>query len=91
MRSRLKERGIYTGAIGWFDPITLDAEPSGLTVPDFCLSVPIRTLELGIEENGERHGRMGVGAGIVYDSEANEEYAECQLKAKFLTGLAPRF
>lgn len=86
-----EERGIYTGAIGWFDTITLEDEPSGLPVPDFCLSVPIRTLELGIEENGERSGRMGVGAGIVYDSEANEEYAECQLKAKFLTGLAPRF
>jgi hypothetical protein len=34
---------------------------------------------------------MGVGAGIVYDSRADEEFAECQLKAKFLTGLPAQF
>ncbi len=34
---------------------------------------------------------MGVGAGIVYDSNAQDEYAECQLKARFLTGLVPQF
>ena len=36
-------RGIYTGAIGWFDAPATD---SGRTVGDFCLSVPIRTLAL---------------------------------------------
>jgi para-aminobenzoate synthetase/4-amino-4-deoxychorismate lyase len=30
---------------------------------------------------------MGVGAGIVHDSVAAEEYAECALKAKFLTSM----
>ena len=73
-------RGVYTGAIGWFDP-------NG----EFCLSVPIRTLALQTEEGGIRHGEMGVGAGIVYDSDAHEEFAECQLKARFLTGLANEF
>ena len=34
---------------------------------------------------------MGVGAGIVFDSDANEEYAECKLKARFLTGLQNDF
>ena len=34
---------------------------------------------------------MGVGAGIVHDSVASEEFEECQLKARFLTGLAPQF
>ena len=34
---------------------------------------------------------MGVGAGIVYDSDAADEYAECQLKARFLTGLDNQF
>ena len=73
-------RGVYTGAIGWFDP-------NG----EFCLSVPIRTLALRPEDGGIRRGEMGVGAGIVYDSDAQEEFAECQLKARFLTGLANDF
>ncbi|MFN3888360.1 MAG: hypothetical protein ACK4MG_15510, partial [Aquabacterium sp.] len=35
-----------------------------------------------------RHAiEMGVGSGIVLDSEAESEYAECQLKARFLTGV----
>ena len=80
-------RGIYTGAIGWFD-----APSEGSLVGDFCLSVPIRTLVLQApDQTGLRHGVMGVGAGIVYDSVAEDEFAECQLKAKFLTGLAPQF
>ncbi len=78
-------RGVYTGAIGWFDP-PLDNETG-----DFCLSVPIRTLALQREQDGVRRGEMGVGAGIVFDSDALEEYAECQLKARFLTGLANTF
>lgn len=79
-------RGYYTGAIGWFDA------PVNRAVGDFCLSVPIRTLVLQAPaEDGLRAGEMGVGAGIVYDSEADEEYAECQLKARFLTGLRPDF
>ena len=73
-------RGIYTGAIGWF-------APEG----DFCLNVPIRTLTLQAEQHGIRQGVMGVGAGIVYDSEAHDEFAECQLKARFLTGLSNDF
>jgi para-aminobenzoate synthetase/4-amino-4-deoxychorismate lyase len=43
-------------------------------------SVAIRTLEL----DGE-HGKMGVGSGIVIDSDAASEYCECLLKAEFLT------
>jgi para-aminobenzoate synthetase / 4-amino-4-deoxychorismate lyase len=80
-------RGIYTGAIGWFDPA-----PSN-TVGDFCLSVPIRTLALSAPDaaTGVRSGEMGVGAGIVYDSISGDEYAECQLKARFLTGLPNDF
>ena len=79
-------RGYYTGAIGWF------GAPAGRTIGDFCLSVPIRTLVLQAPaEDGLRAGEMGVGAGIVYDSEPGEEYAECQLKARFLTGLRHDF
>jgi para-aminobenzoate synthetase / 4-amino-4-deoxychorismate lyase len=42
-------------------------------------NVAIRTLEM----NGNE-GTMGVGSGIVIDSVAAEEYAECALKAQFL-------
>jgi len=86
-------RGIYTGAIGWIDP----PAGSGFGTPqharfgDFCLSVPIRTLTLLPEQNGVRHGELGVGAGIVYDSDAGAEFAECRLKAGFLTGLPNDF
>jgi para-aminobenzoate synthetase/4-amino-4-deoxychorismate lyase len=80
-------RGFYTGAIGWFDA------PAGSgRVADFCLSVPIRTLALQAPgSDGLRAGEIGVGAGIVHDSIATEEFAECRLKARFLTGLPSEF
>ncbi|RQR39182.1 MULTISPECIES: chorismate-binding protein [unclassified Burkholderia] len=74
---------------------------------DFCLSVAIRTLTLeavGVDAAatidardaataaaGRRRGTMGVGAGIVLDSVAADEYAECELKARFLTDADPGF
>jgi para-aminobenzoate synthetase/4-amino-4-deoxychorismate lyase len=79
-------RGVYTGAIGWFDP-----PASAGQIGDFCLSVPIRTLALQAPAGGVRAGELGVGAGIVFDSEARDEFAECRLKARFLTGLPHRF
>jgi para-aminobenzoate synthetase / 4-amino-4-deoxychorismate lyase len=80
-------RGLYTGAIGWFDPAG-----AGRRIADFCLSVPIRTLLLQAPgTDGVRHGEMGVGAGIVHDSNATDELAECRLKAGFLTGLPQGF
>ncbi|MGJ9418542.1 aminodeoxychorismate synthase component I [Massilia sp. CMS3.1] len=78
-------RGLYTGAIGWFDP-----PGDGRAFGDFCMSVPIRTLSL--EPGAQlRRGELGVGAGIVYDSDPHSEFAECRLKARFLTGLANDF
>lgn len=62
-------RGIFTGAIGFFSPAR-----------EAVFSVPIRTLVL--ESN---RGAMGVGSGIVIDSQAQEEYSECLLKFEFLT------
>ena len=79
-------RGIYTGAIGWFDP-----PAQGQAIGDFCMSVPIRTLMLKPERDGVREGEMGVGAGIVFDSDPVDEFAECRLKARFLTGLSNDF
>lgn len=79
-------RDIYTGGIGWFDP-----PAAGNTLGDFCLSVPIRTLVLEAAPGNVRHGRMGVGSGIVADSDPAGEWSECRLKAKFLTGLPHEF
>jgi para-aminobenzoate synthetase/4-amino-4-deoxychorismate lyase len=88
-------RGIYTGAIGWFDApaaASYDAASAPPAIGDFCLSVPIRTLHLQAPAaNGLRPGEMGIGSGIVHDSMANDEYQECRLKARFLTGLAQPF
>ena len=62
-------RGIYTGTIGFITPDL-----------DMVFNVAIRTVELSAEE-----GIYGSGGGIVWDSDAQEEYRECQLKAKILT------
>ncbi len=62
-------RGIYTGALGW-------VAPGG----DFCFSVPIRTVAV---QGGQ--GEMGIGSGIVHESDPDAEWAECLLKASFLT------
>ncbi len=74
--SESRSRGLYCGAIGAL-------EPNG----DFCLNVPIRTLVL----NGAGQGTLGIGSAIVHDSRALDEYAECNLKASFVTGLDPGF
>ncbi|WP_091909926.1 chorismate-binding protein [Chitinasiproducens palmae] len=88
-------RGLYTGAIGW-----LEAPADGRRCGDFCLSVAIRTLALEapgaivnapLADARARPGRMGVGAGIVLDSEAGDEWRECLLKGRFLSGVAPGF
>ncbi|GAA0750155.1 aminodeoxychorismate synthase component I [Ideonella azotifigens] len=83
-------RGLYCGAIGWIDAPR--GAPAGeARIGDFCLSVAIRTLTLGAAASGLRAMRIGVGAGIVLDSRADDEFDECRLKARFLTGLDPGF
>ncbi len=78
-------RGLYTGAIGW-----VDAPIGDHAMGDACFSVAIRTLVLGAPGvDGLRSGELGIGSGIVFDSVADEEYAECQLKARFVTALDP--
>lgn len=62
-------RGVYTGAIGFFSP-SREAE----------FSVPIRTVVLA-----SGCGEMGIGSGIVIDSNAEDEFRECLLKSQFLT------
>ncbi|MBU9557438.1 aminodeoxychorismate synthase component I [Burkholderia multivorans] len=86
-------RGLYTGTIGWLDAPRDAAAACG----DFCLSVAIRTVTLDAlpasapAGDDRRRGTMGVGAGIVLDSVAADEYAECELKARFLTDADPGF
>ncbi|CAG4902347.1 chorismate-binding protein [Paraburkholderia saeva] len=89
-------------AAGVTDPANVAAPATGeaaAPAPDaedicgnFCLSVAIRTLTLDASaQAGERHGKLGIGAGIVLDSVAADEYAECRLKARFLSEADPGF
>lgn len=68
-------RGVYTGSIGFL-------APSGEAV----FNVPIRTVVLRGAE-----GEMGIGSGIVYDSDPGSEWDECLLKASFLKEPRPDF
>ena len=63
-------RGAYTGTMGWI-------EPGG----DAAFNVLIRTLELG---EGKDIARLGLGSGLVVDSVAEDEWAECLLKGEFV-------
>lgn len=69
-------RGVYTGAIGY-------AGPDG----EMVFSVPIRTLTLRPDGAAPLcwAGTLGIGSGIVVDSDTAAEYQECILKARFLT------
>lgn len=67
-------RGLYTGSIGYI-------APNG----DFAFNVAIRTAIIDSSGNGE----IGIGGGIVADSEAQSEYEEALLKLRFLSDPAP--
>lgn len=72
-----QDRAYYCGALGWIDP-------GG----DFAFSVPIRTIEMN--QNAKTHASsfsLGIGAGITIDSEPEQEWEECQIKAAFLSKL----
>ena len=62
-------RGLYCGSVGWL-------APNG----DFSLNVAIRTLLLKPDGTGLYH----VGGGIVHDSVAEQEWAECHWKARIV-------
>lgn len=63
------DRNIYCGALGLIFPNK-----------KAVFNLPIRTISIT-----DGKGEMGVGGGITSDSDAEEEYRECLLKAKFLT------
>ena len=70
-------RNVYTGSIGFFSP-----DESG------TFNVAIRTLLI---DSRRKTGEMGVGSGIVYDSDPKREFAECRLKANFLIKRPKKF
>lgn len=70
-------RGAYTGSMGWI-------APDG----DAAFNVMIRTLE---RVAGESQARLGLGSGLVVDSVARHEWAECRLKGKFVEDAASAF
>lgn len=67
-------RGLYTGALGW-------RSPAG----DLRLNVAIRTLAVGTD----RQARLGLGSGIVADSDPAAEWRECLLKGAFVHAADP--
>jgi aminodeoxychorismate synthase component I len=62
-------RGVYCGSIGHIAPCG-----------DMAFNVAIRTLTIAADGGVV----VNVGSGTVADSTANEEYAECLLKSRFL-------
>ncbi|MCK6411872.1 MAG: aminodeoxychorismate synthase component I [Azonexus sp.] len=67
-------RGLYTGALGWRSP-----------ADDLRLNVAIRTLAVG----ADRQARLGLGSGIVADSDPAAEWRECLLKGAFVHAADP--
>jgi para-aminobenzoate synthetase / 4-amino-4-deoxychorismate lyase len=63
-------RCAYTGSIGRIDP-------GG----DAAFNVAIRTLHL---REGENRATMGLGSGIIADSESGDEWRECHTKGGFV-------
>ena len=63
-------RGVYTGAIGYI-------APDGVAQ----FNVAIRTVTVDRERETAVYN---VGSGVIWDSDAQEEYEECLLKAKVL-------
>ncbi len=65
-------RGIYTGSIGFMGPENVAR-----------FNVAIRTAVIDLIRH---RAEYGVGGGIVWDSDADEEYRECLIKARVLEG-----
>ncbi|WP_344695497.1 aminodeoxychorismate synthase component I [Sphingomonas rosea] len=64
-------RGAYCGSAGWI-------EPGG----NSSFNVLIRTLDIGADVG---KATLGLGSGIVVDSQAGDEWAECLAKGIFVT------
>ncbi len=71
-----ESRGVYTGTIGMINR------------DNFTFNIPIRTISLN---KWSGVGTLGVGSGIVWDSNPLAEFEEVKLKSKFLTNSAKYF
>ena len=71
-------RGPYCGAIGWVDADANEAE----------LAVGIRTFWADRDASGRRTLSFGTGGAITWGSDPAQEWAETELKAARLIGLA---
>jgi para-aminobenzoate synthetase component 1 len=60
------KRGLYSGAVGYFDP-----------KGDFDFNVVIRSLQYN---SSEKYLSCSVGGAIVYESDPEQEYEECLTK-----------
>ena len=67
-RYERSRRGVYSGAIGYF-------EPDG----DFDFNVVIRTILYNADK---KYLSFQVGSAITYHADAEKEYDECLLKTK---------
>ena len=79
-------RGVYTGAIGYLTPVRSAGDVSGPAQARF--NVAIRTAVIDRESGAVEYG---VGGGVVWESEAEDEYKECLAKALVLTVELPEF
>jgi len=70
-------RGVYTGCIGQLSPGRRGQ-----------FNVAIRTVWI---DKQAAVAEYGVGGGIVWDSDAGSEFAECRVKGAILTTEAPKF
>ena len=71
MNWKKNERGIYTGAIG------LIHEDKKI------FNVAIRTIHLNKENKNKLKGEIGIGSGIVWDSNPKKNMKKCCLKVTF--------
>jgi para-aminobenzoate synthetase component I len=60
-------RGVYSGAVGYITP-----------EGDFDFNVVIRSI---LYNSAQKYASFHVGGAIIADSDAEKEYAECQIKA----------
>lgn len=67
-----RKRGVYCGTIGV------------ISKKECIMSVPIRTL---YKPKQETYYHYGVGSGVVWESLAEEEFSELQLKCRFLSDI----
>lgn len=63
-------RNLYTGSIGL------------ITNSEAVFNIPIRTIRIS---KTTKKGELGLGSGIVWDSDAESEYEEVMLKGKFIS------